>query len=126
MKRQETTQSRIVNVLRWIARIGSGLLAIGLGVMGAYGLQGAVWSRMDTQQMLTFGFIALAIVALIIAWFWEFLGGALLLAIGLAIFGMEVSGGVVDGGPFAFAILGVMFLYCWWASRRQAHIPRTA
>lgn len=126
MIRQETTQSRVVNVLRWIARIGSGLLAVGLIVMGALGLQHADWTRMDTQQLLTIGSMALAVVALIIAWLWELVGGALLLAIGLAIFGMEVSGGVVDGGPFAFAILGVLFLYCWWASRRQAHIPRTA
>jgi len=123
MATPSTTRERVITVLRWIARIGSGLFAIALTVLLANGVSS--WIRRGAVDIPTLMFLVIAIIALVLAWFWELAGGALLLGVAVVILGFELSEGVVDGGPFVFGVLGALFVYCWWASRPRERILRT-
>jgi hypothetical protein len=124
MATQSTTRERVITILRWVARIGSGVFALALMVLLVSGITS--WTRIGEVDYPTLAFLVVAIVALILAWFWELAGGALLLGIAVAILGVELSQGVVDGGPFVFGVLGALFVSCWWASRTRERILRTA
>ncbi len=113
-----TSQSRVVTVLRWIARIGSGVFALALIALGVSGISS--WERIGAVDFATLTFLVVAIISLILAWFWELAGGVLLLGVAAVILGFELSSGVLDGGPYVFAVLGALFLFCWWASRPHA------
>ncbi len=121
MAAQSTTRTRVISVLRWVARIASAVFALALLIMAALGSQS--FTHMSAQDLASLGLMVVAIVALLLPWFWELVGGTLLLVVAAAILGVELTKGVVDGGPFAFGILGALFLYCWWASRpaRESH-----
>lgn len=119
MSAQTTTLARVAQVARWVARIGSGVFALALIVFAALGS----WNlaRMDLQAILGLGLLAVGVIALILAWFWELAGGALLLVVSAVIIGIELTKGVVDGGPVTFAVLGVLFVFSWWATRQRVH-----
>lgn len=120
MAAQSTTQTRVTSVLRWLARITSAAFALALIVMAALGNWDV--AHMSAQDVAGLGLMVVAVIALVIPWFWELVGGALLLVVAAATLGIELSKGVVDGGPFAFGILGALFVYCWWASRPRTRI----
>jgi len=120
MATQSTIQIRVTNVLRWLARITSAAFALALIVMGAFGSWDV--AHMSAQDFLGLALMVAVVIALIIPWFWELVGGVLLLVVAAGNLGIELSKGVVDGGPFAFGILGALFVYCWWASRPHVRI----
>ena len=117
---QSTTRTRVAGVLRWVARIASAAFALALIIMAALGSWN--FARLSAQDAIGLGLLAAAVIALVLPWFWELVGGALLLAIAAGILGLELTKGVVDGGPFAFGVLGALFVSCWWASRPHARI----
>ncbi|HEX9039334.1 MAG TPA: hypothetical protein VF808_20300 [Ktedonobacterales bacterium] len=118
MINQTTWETRLGLVARWVARIAGGLFALGLIAMAALGSWD--FAHMDAIGVAQSALLIVAIAALILAWFQELAGGALLLLVGAAVLGIELTKGVVDGGPFAFLILGALFLYSWWALRPHA------
>ena len=113
-------QARIVPVLRWIARIAGSVFALALAVMLASGISS--WTSKGAVDYATMAFLLISIIGLVLAWFWELVGGAILLGVAAVILSLELSSGVLDGGPFVFGILGALFLTCWWASRPHARI----
>lgn len=120
MAAQSTTRTRVTGVLRWLARIASAAFALALLISAALGSWD--FGRLNTVDALGLGLMAAAIIALVLPWFWELVGGALLLLVAAAVLGIELTKGVVDGGPLAFGVLGALFVYCWWASRSHAQI----
>lgn len=120
MVARSTTRTRVTSVLRWLARIASTVFALALLIMAVLGNWNV--AHMSAQDVIGLGLMVAAVIALVLAWFWELVGGALLLAVGAAVLGIELTKGVVDGGPFAFGILGALFVYCWWASRPHARL----
>lgn len=119
-----SARSRVIFALRWIARIGSVLFAIGVGSLFGYGVYTLI--ARGAGELITIVGLAVAFVALILALFQEFWGGALLVLVGVAALINEIMGGVMDAGPFTFMALGALFLVCWWASRPAAMVTWSA
>jgi hypothetical protein len=118
------SKNRTVTIIRWIARILSIMSVAFLLIM-------VVPQLLNPQQSktLTFGeivglfFFPLGVcVGLIIAWKWEGQGGVI--AVGSVIcfhVTMLITGGSLDINPFieGLAVPGVLFLICWFLSRRR-------
>ena len=118
-----------VTFVRWTARTmgvlwGIVMGGIVVGEMSANSIPGPLtWSGIFT--VVTFGGIFIGIV---LAFFWEGIGGMLttLSTLAILISGLiEMQG---DLGPLLnpvisiFAFIGLAFLSCWWRSRRPALI----
>lgn len=128
MARVNKKNDRATNKIRWIARvIGSVealfLLATGIREAIIESRKGGSWT---VESTLIAGFIVIFVLGVIIAWWREGIGGIILIICALA--GMTALfltlGELYDfwvpifmGGPFLFS--GVLFLLCWWRSRRS-------
>lgn len=118
MVRQMTWETRAGLTARWVGRVAGSLFALGLLAMAALGRWDFThMSALDIAQAVL---IIVPIGALLLAWFRELAGAALLMLVGVAVLGIEVYKGVIDGGPFAFLILGALFAFSWWALRPHA------
>jgi hypothetical protein len=103
---------RLVVVARWFARLTSAAFALGYLVLLVVGLRDVVTGRTGNTYPWAITFLALAVVAAILAWRWEGLGGALLTAVGLYAVLIEVSQGFMDAGPVLPFVLGSIFVAC--------------
>lgn len=118
--RQATWETRLGLTAHWVARIVGALFGLGLLAMAVLGSWDFTHrNALDIAQAVL---LIVAIGALLLAWFRELAGGALLMLVGVAVLGIEVNKGLIDGGPFAFLILGALFVFSWWARRPHARM----
>lgn len=114
----------LLQALRWTARITGPLVLAYFAFAVLVGSQ-----AMDglSPACLSFSAVGLAILGYMIAWFWEGVGGAMMVAagVGLAVVlgdqqpFLPASTYLFTGGPFLIA--GTLFLVCWWMERRQGN-----
>jgi hypothetical protein len=134
------TEKRIVTVARWAGRILS-ILLLWLIVVLAFGAvkhgpyiqpqQGTTiaaahpTTEPDYPRETSLGIALFTILAgLVVAWKWEGLGSLLILG-GFAAFTLVNGSRTFTFQPlcnpfYAFLITGLLFLYCWWRTRKTA------
>lgn len=115
-----------VRILRWIARIWSLVVLVVALLIVILPDRYAVYPVPLTDWVLL-SFYWIAILGLLIAWRWEALGGALVIA---AVLGRAVAVYIIRGAwPFDFSSLsilavvfvlpGILYLVCWGMSRHH-------
>ncbi len=114
-------QSRIITIIRWIARI-VGLLYIAFFLLMLIGE--GLSSSQETNPLtfragLAFVFVFIYFAGLILAWKWEGIGGWV--AIGGTI-GFFVTIQEYSLMIFIMATPALLFLVCWYLSRSQLQI----
>ena len=129
---------RVTKWTRWVARIWGSLIVVYTLIM----LIGYGWNWVTTgvadphvvEDVSTITYVGLAIMvlgalALGIAWRWERLGGTITVASQLVFFTLHLIEGPVRLDPhfvvpclmsIIVAIPGILFLVCWWRSRKRA------
>ncbi len=116
-----SVNSRMVTILRWFARIWSGLVfVVALLIMVAP--DPYVVEPVPLGDRIQLGFYGLAILGLLSAWRWEGLGGAVAIAgvVGSGVAFAMFSGYWFPGlliPAFLIALPGALFLVCWRLSR---------
>ena len=110
-------------IMQWSARVISTVVALFLALMGfGQALEEGDFSSTNPEGykgLVIVAFILAYLVAVVIAWFRERTGGALLLVLGLvAIIAFMVAEGPQDywvtliiGAPFVLS--GILYLMCW-------------
>jgi len=128
LHRNVATTDRAVNAVRWIARIGGILLALSmLAFFVADVVTGHVSLAVLNPAEIVFawlgvGVLVAQIVGIAVAWIWEGLGGAIVLAAALVSIVVSAVSGSFPQNELLFGLIGAMFLYVWW--RTQATIQR--
>jgi hypothetical protein len=139
MSNVDDTGDRATKRIRWIARIwGTLILVIILMILIGYAWNWVTGGTSDPHaaedvppiENLPPLFALLSALGLGIAWRWEGLGGAIAVVFNLA--GLPVllmHWPIAEGFPFylvapygvwmMIAIPGVLFLMCWWRSKRR-------
>lgn len=116
-----SVNSRMVTILRWFARIWSGLVfVVALLIMVAP--DPYVVEPVPLGDRIQLGFYGLAILGLLSAWRWEGLGGAVAIA---GVVGSSAAFAIFRGywfpglliPAFLIALPGALFLVCWRLSR---------
>jgi len=132
------TDDRVTKRIRWIARIW-GTLIIGIALLVLIGYAGnwvttgkadphAVegYSPIENLIPITLG---LSVLGLGIAWRWEGLGGVITIVFQLATF--AVHHWLLSPRPYPYPLTitiatpGILFLVCWWRSRKRI-IPQSS
>ena len=138
MANTKHTGDRATKWIRWVARIWGSLIVVYVLLM----LVGYGWNWVTTgvadphavEDVSLITYVGLAIMvlgalALSIAWRWEKLGGTIAVASQLAFFTLHLIEGPVKLDPhfvvpclmsIIVAIPGILFLVCWWRSRKRA------
>jgi hypothetical protein len=123
MANASDSSDRATNWIRWIAR-GTGSLVAAywllIGIASALS-EGSPWTL---QSAMMAGFVIATVLAVLIAWWREAVGGTIAVICGVALstFAYVTAGHskvlamLVSGGPLLVA--GVLFLVSWWRSRR--------
>ena len=120
----------VVTVTRWVARIIAVLLA-GITLIFVSGADLDL-AHAGTARLLEVGAFAAMWSGLLVAWRWEWQGGALTIAGMLAFFLLDFlfAGAVLRFWVFLiFALPAALFLYCGWHRRHrrpeedQEHLP---
>lgn len=111
------TEKRIITVVRWVARI-LGILLLGLVVILAIGEA----KPEHLREMVLGNALFTILVGLVIAWKWEGLGSLLILG-GFTVFAIVNGSRTLTFHPlhnpfYAFLITGLLFLFCWWKTRK--------
>ena len=129
---------RVTKWTRWVARIWGSLIVVYTLIM----LIGYGWNWVTTgvadphvvEDVSTITYVGLALMvlgtlALGIAWRWEKLGGTITVASQFVFFTLHLIEGPVRLDPhfvvpclmsIIVAIPGILFLVCWWRSRKRA------
>jgi hypothetical protein len=113
MRTRHSVIDRVVVGVRWLARLTSAVFAVGCLVLLLYGLSETITGVPPSADPWTLLFLALAVAGAVLAWFWEGLGGVILVVVGLYAAFVEMTQGVMDGGIWLTLGLGVIFLACW-------------
>lgn len=121
----ETTSSptKIVTFTRWIARIlGTLIVVVSLFFLIAEVIgQGEMPNPDFGHGLVTFLYI-IGLIGFLIAWRWEGFGG-ILSAISIVLMAtvnvIWVHAGKDPGSEIIFVIPALLFIYCWWKSRKQ-------
>ncbi len=120
MHRTVTTSDRMMNVVRWIARIGGSLLALS---MLAFFLADVAAGHASLTGLATFevakawvfvGLLVVQIVGIAVAWLWEGLGGAIVFGAALVAMIVGSVNGSFPANELLFGLVGLMFLVVWW------------
>lgn len=114
---------RIIRILRWTARIWSGLLAVLVVMISVTPDPNAV-KPIPLGEMVELGFYGLALLGLILAWRWEILGGVIVL---IGVLGNNIAFGFFRGYWFhglsipslLFGLPAILFLLCWASARQK-------
>ncbi len=126
--------------VRWIARIwGTLIIIIALFVLIGYALNWMKTGKADPYAAADYPFIEnlpplfmlLSAVGLGIAWRWEGLGGAITIVFQLATLPLLMISWPISqdfpryliapyGISVMIAIPGILFLVCWWKSKKRA------
>jgi len=138
MANTKYTGYRVTKWIRWVARIWGSLIVVYTLIM----LIGYGWNWVTTgvadphvvEDVSTITYVGLALMvlgalALGIAWRWEKLGGTITVASQFVFFTLHLIEGPVRLDPhfvvpclmsIIVAIPGILFLVCWWRSRKRA------
>ena len=132
------TGDRATKRIRWIARIwGTVIIAFALLMLIGYAWNWVTTGKADPHAVedyppienlipITLG---LSVLGLGIAWRWEGLGGAITIVFQLAT--LAVHHWLLSPRPYpypltiAIATPGILFLVCWWRSRKRI-IPQNS
>ncbi len=132
------TGDRATKRIRWVARIwGTVIIACALLVLIGYAWNWVTTGKADPHAVedyppienlipITLG---LSILGLGIAWRWEGLGGAITIVSHLAT--LAVHHWLLSPRPYPYPLTitiatpGVLFLVCWWRSRKRI-IPQNS
>lgn len=132
--------SRTISRIRWIARIwGVVIVALALFVLIGYAWNWVTTGRADPYAAEDYApienlpplFGLLSVIGLGIAWRWEGLGGAIAVIFNLAMLAVLLIHWPIThdfprylvapyGVWLAIAIPGMLFLMCWWRSKKRA------
>jgi hypothetical protein len=121
----KTTSSptKMVTFARWVARIlGTFIVVMALFFFIADVIERGEMPNPDFGPgLVTFLFI-IAQIGFLIAWRWEGFGG-ILSAISIVLMAMVnviwVHAGKDPGSEIFFVIPALLFIYCWWRTKRQ-------
>jgi hypothetical protein len=137
------TGDRAAQTIRWVARIWGALIVVyALLMLIGYGWNWVTTGVADPHvvedvPLVTYVGLALMVLgafALGIAWRWEMLGGAIAVVSQLVFLTLSLIEGPISLDPnfvvpclmsITIAIPGVLFLVCWWRSRKRA-IPQNS
>jgi hypothetical protein len=137
------TGDRAAQTIRWVARIWGALIVVyALLMLIGYGWNWVTNGVADPHvvedvPLVTYVGLALMVLgafALGIAWRWEMLGGAIAVVSQLVFLTLSLIEGPISLDPnfvvpclmsITIAIPGVLFLVCWWRSRKRA-IPQNS
>ena len=114
---------REVPYIRWAARIlGTLIVVFSLSFFIANVIEQGEMPNPDFGHgLVTFLFI-IALIGFLIAWRWEGFGG-ILSAISIVLMAMVnviwVHAGKDPGSEIVFLIPALLFIYCWWRTRKQ-------
>jgi len=122
---EKRNRSKIVRVVRWIARVSAGFTAalillffIGEGLIEGFE---PLLHMSVRETLMMVAFVALWL-GLLLGWKWELYGG-LLTACGIAAFYLVgyLYSGTLPGVllPLIFALPGLLFLYCGFQTRKK-------
>jgi hypothetical protein len=139
MAKENGSRDRVTKWMRWIARIwGLPLMAYALLMLVGY-----AWSWVTTgvadpymvedyppTEALPPIFMFLSVLGLGIAWRWERLGGTIVIVFQLAVLSLLLIQSPLthefprSAIPYLLSMIvtipGVLFLVCWWRSKRAA------
>ncbi len=114
------SSSVIVSVMRWIARVWSVLILL-IALPMVISTDPYLTEPIPLTDWVILGFYLVSYLGLVIAWFWEALGGAVAI---LGILGHAVAFGLIRGfwfadviPPIIFGFPAVLFLACWALTR---------
>jgi hypothetical protein len=108
----------LVTIIRWVARIIALFLAIVIVIFVSG--TGVNLAHLQAGELARAASFFLAWLGLILAWRWDGIGGALIIAGILLFYVLDyfVTGSVLRFWLFLiFFLPGVMLLYCWWQTR---------
>ena len=123
-----TATDGAVNIVRWLARIAGVVFVLAtvvtdVIVVGEFLGGGPNWAALSAAQIMALifalGIPIIQIVGVALAWRWEGVGGAIILAAAAFSFvANAVSGELAMALTAApIALVGAAFLYCWWRER---------
>ena len=111
---------KIINIIRWIARITGALLLILIAVF-AIGEGFPNPMTLSREELLLFIAVSTMEIGLLLAFKWELPGS--LLIIGGYIFFVIVERNILPGPIFPiFFLVGLFYLFCWWRSRKFSKV----
>ena len=114
---------KTVDILRWIARI-TGVLLLILIVIFIIGEGFPNPMTLNQQEFLVFIAVLMMEIGTILAFKWELPGS--LLIIGGYIFFVIVDKDVLPGPVFPiFFLVGILYLFCYWKSKKYDKISPT-
>jgi len=121
----KTTSSptKMVTLARWVARIlGTLIVVFSLFSFIADVIKQGEMPNLDFGHGLVTFLYNIALIGFLIAWRWEGLGG-ILSAIGILLMAtvnvVWVHAGKDPGSEIIFLIPALLFIYCWWGTRKQ-------
>jgi hypothetical protein len=118
-----SSPTKMVTFARWVARIlGTFIVVFALSLFIADVIERGEMPNPDFGPgLVTFLFI-IGLIGFLIAWRWEGFGG-ILSAISIVLMAMVnviwVHAGKDPGSEIFFVIPALLFIYCWWKSRKQ-------
>ena len=118
-----STPSKTVLSLRWVARIlGILIVVFSLSFFIADVIERGEMPNPDFGPGLVTFLFFIALIGFLIAWRWEGFGG-ILSAISIVLMAMVnviwVHAAKDPGSEIIFVIPALLFIYCWWKSRKQ-------
>ena len=126
MNNNTSVSTRSTSIIRWVARIiGTLSVAVFLFFFVADCVEkGRILIESDRLLMIVFMF--LTFVGLIVAWKWEGIGGTMAL-IGLIAFNILSPASVTRAALYfmtgLYGLPALLFVLCWWQTRKQ-HNPK--
>jgi hypothetical protein len=141
MEENDGDDAHAIKRMRWIARIwGSLIIALTLFILIGYVWNWITTGKMDPHAIENYPpienlpplFELFSVLGLGVAWRWEGLGGAISLAFSLATLPvLLIHWPITHNFPrylvapygvwLVIAIPGILFLMCWWKSKKRAN-----
>ena len=121
----ETTPppTRTVTLVRWVARIlGTLIVVFSLFSFIAYVVEQRTLPNPDFGHGLVIFLFIIAQIGFLIAWRWEGFGGilsAISIVLMATINAIWVRAARDPGSEIIFVIPALLFIYCWWTTRKQ-------
>jgi hypothetical protein len=110
-------EHQLLTIIRWTART-IGIVIVGLIAVSVIGEGGPnQFTASLRENLLGMALLTMA-VGLLVGWKWEGIGGVLILG-GFALFAAVNRPFRVNVVIVAWLITGVLYLACWWKSRRR-------
>ncbi len=117
-----SVSTRSLSTIRWIARIFG---ALAMAVLLFFYVADCITKgriAIASEAIPETVFLFLSFIGLIIAWKWEGIGGALALAGSIGFYILAPVSLARAGVVFTTVLYGLpalLFVYCWWKTRRQ-------